>query len=189
MIYIIDTSSTSFLRCVPATRSYSWNAQSDYNCRTGYKQFCLKLAKELIGDYNERNGMSLLHQWYQSKRTTPTHYPIKGRKGRSSYCHNTLHIRYESSIRCNRCDVSLCIEARLRNHASNYITLTSNSVSGWLPRKILAGVAVLALEILWPEIPLNTFLYNKYMGGVDIADQFRSYYQWKLKSRKSTCKF
>ena len=34
------------------------------------------------------------------------------------------------------------------------------------------------------SIPMNTFLYNKYMGGVDMADQFRCYYQWKLKSRK-----
>ena len=33
-------------------------------------------------------------------------------------------------------------------------------------------------------IPMNTFLYNKYMGGVDKSDQFRGYYQWKLKSRK-----
>ncbi len=33
-------------------------------------------------------------------------------------------------------------------------------------------------------IPLNNFPYNKYMGGVDTADQFRSYYQWKLESRK-----
>ena len=46
----------------------------------------------------------------------------------------------------------LKLDYTTRNHASNYITLTSNSVSGWLPRKILAGVAVLALEILWPEI-------------------------------------
>ncbi len=41
---------------------------------------------------------------------------------------------------------------RTVNRVSNYTTLTSNSVSGWLPYKILAGVAVLALKILWPEI-------------------------------------
>ena len=31
---------------------------------------------------------------------------------------------------------------------------------------------------------MNTLLYKKYMGEVDKADQFRGYYQWKLKSRK-----
>ena len=34
------------------------------------------------------------------------------------------------------------------------------------------------------KIPKNTYSYNKYMGGVDRADQMRGYYQWKLKSRK-----
>ena len=33
-------------------------------------------------------------------------------------------------------------------------------------------------------IPRNTYLYNKYMGGVDRADQYRAYYQLKFKSRK-----
>ena len=32
--------------------------------------------------------------------------------------------------------------------------------------------------------PLNITSYNKYMGGVDKADQLRSYYQLRMKSRK-----
>ena len=33
-------------------------------------------------------------------------------------------------------------------------------------------------------IPACISLYNMYMGGVDTADQLRSYYQWRMKSRK-----
>lgn len=33
-------------------------------------------------------------------------------------------------------------------------------------------------------IPKAISSYNKFMGGVDRADQLRSYYQWDLKSRK-----
>ena len=33
-------------------------------------------------------------------------------------------------------------------------------------------------------IPQSTKLYNQYMNGVDRADQLRSYYHYKLKSRK-----
>ena len=34
------------------------------------------------------------------------------------------------------------------------------------------------------QIPTNITLYNQYMGGVDQADQLRSYYQRKVKTRK-----
>ena len=33
-------------------------------------------------------------------------------------------------------------------------------------------------------VPQAISRYNKYMGGVDRADQLHSYYQWDLKSRK-----
>ena len=33
-------------------------------------------------------------------------------------------------------------------------------------------------------IPKSISMYNKYMGGVDHADQLRSYYMWNMKSRK-----
>ena len=32
--------------------------------------------------------------------------------------------------------------------------------------------------------PYNIFQYNKFMGGVDKADQLRSYYKLRMKTRK-----
>ena len=62
------------------------------------------------------------------KRSTPGHYPVKGKKGRCNYCHNTLHTRHESSIRCNRYDVALCIGACSSNSKAvlNFITLSKS---------------------------------------------------------------
>ncbi len=96
-----------------------FGARTDYNSRTGYKQFRLQLSKELIGQYNERKSYTLPSLMIPvRKRSTPAHFPTKGKKARCHYCYNSLNIRHESSIRCTRCDVSLCIEPRQQNSQS-----------------------------------------------------------------------
>ena len=96
-----------------------FGARSDYNSRSGYKDFRLELARCLIGNYNDRKRYALPSPMTPvRKRSTPAHYPVKGKKGRCNYCHNILHTRHESSIRCNRCDVALCIEARSNSSKS-----------------------------------------------------------------------
>ena len=40
-----------------------------------------------------------------------SHFPIKGRKGRCIYCRDVHGVRHESSVRCDECDVALCIDS------------------------------------------------------------------------------
>ncbi len=88
-----------------------FGARSDYKSRTGYKQFQLELANLLIGNYNSRKRY-LLPTIPSRKRSTPKHFPTKGKKGKCHYCCKTLHVRHESSIRCTTCDVPLCLDIR-----------------------------------------------------------------------------
>ena len=92
-----------------------------------YKSYRLKLAETLIGNYNSRKKYSLPYEIYE-KATTATltrkrlvsdksldsrasHFPIKGRKGRCIYCCDFHGVRHESSLRCDECDVALCIDS------------------------------------------------------------------------------
>ena len=67
--------------------------------------------------------------------------------------------------------------------------------SAWLDRKVVTMMATVcdATEVGTrqkdgspKEVSTTTtfILYNKYMGGVDLGDQLRGYYQSRFKSRK-----
>ena len=92
-----------------------------------YKSYWLKLAETLIGNYNSRKKYSLPYEIYEKATTgtptrkrrvsdrsldsRPSHFPIKGRKGRCIYCRDVHGVRHESSVRCDECDVALCIDS------------------------------------------------------------------------------
>ena len=93
--------------------------------RITYKQFRLKLATELIGDYNSRHRYRIpteIHEIVIAKSTTPIkrrrgqsiddgngHYPTKCNKLKCWYCWNVTGVRHESRVKCKACDIPLCV--------------------------------------------------------------------------------
>lgn len=95
-----------------------------------FKSYRVKLAESLIGNYNSRKKYSIpsaIYQKVSQHSITPTkkrrvsdrsfegvstshHFPIKGRKQRCVYCEETYNMRHESSVRCDQCDVALCVD-------------------------------------------------------------------------------
>ena len=92
-----------------------------------YKTFRMRLADELIGDYNSRKRYSLPKAIYDiaTQKATPSkkrkidsvstsegmgHFPVKTNKLKCWYCWNVDNVRHESRIGCKACSVSLCIE-------------------------------------------------------------------------------
>lgn len=95
--------------------------------RQDFKTFQVCLAQRLIGTYNSRQRYALpapIREVALLKCTPPTkrrstgnsdtdstaHFPIKGTKGRHSYCWNVKHRGHESTVRCRKCGTALCVE-------------------------------------------------------------------------------
>jgi hypothetical protein len=92
-----------------------------------YKSYRLYVAEELISEYNSRKRYTIPNEIHEiAKTASPSkkrrveipsspspsqHFPVKGRKQRCAYCQQK-GTRHDSSIRCDECDVSLCVEAR-----------------------------------------------------------------------------
>ena len=103
----------------------NFSGRSDYQSRTGYKQFRLQLAKLLIGNHNDRKRYALPPPMIPArKRSKHQHTPNKREKVKVHYCYNTMGIRHESSIRFNTCNVPLCVKTRKQNTKTCFELLT-----------------------------------------------------------------
>ena len=117
--FLLDVAITNsyilFKNFVPATGE----------ARQSYKQFRLKLAMELIADYNSRQRYGMPKPTYElakAKSTTPTkrkrsecvdegngHYPTRNNKVKCWYCWNVNRERHETRLKCKACDIPLCV--------------------------------------------------------------------------------
>ena len=80
---------------------------------TEYKAYRVELAQSLIGEYHSRKKYSLPSAIQQAAiaptRKRSRHFPVKAeRRARCIYC-LSLRLRHETCIRCDDCDVPLCI--------------------------------------------------------------------------------
>ena len=114
--FLLDVAITNsyilFKNFVPATGE----------ARQSYKQFRLKLAMELIADYNSRQRYGMPKPTYElakAKSMTPTkrkrsdegngHYPTRNNKVKCWYCWNVNRERHETRLKCKACDIPLCV--------------------------------------------------------------------------------
>ena len=94
-----------------------------------YKSFRLQLAQGLIGNYNSRqryalptavrakaisgSGVQRFHARVPAPSQHQLHFPVKGTKGRCSFCWNYRgNRRHDSCVRCRQCGKALCLEDR-----------------------------------------------------------------------------
>ena len=107
-------------------------ASNTTNRQQVLKSFRMRLAEELIGNYNFRQRYSLPQPIHEAaidsvappvkrRRDDPSqalgspagHFPIHGSSTRCAYCWNVKnHRRHESSVHCRRCGKAFCIVAR-----------------------------------------------------------------------------
>ena len=112
-----------------------FQAATDATPRQGFKDFRVRLAEQLIGEYNSRHRYSLPQPIHVAALDTLTpallkrrrlaitsgsddsstlaHFPIKGSSCKCAYCWNVKdHRRHESSVHCRRCRKAFCIVSR-----------------------------------------------------------------------------
>ena len=128
-LFISDTSSGS---CASNTfvllKHYQPTSGSTLRQLT-YKSFRLQLAQGLIGNYNSRqryalptavrakaisgSGVQRFHVRVPAPSQHQLHFPVKGTKGRCSFCGNYRgNRRHDSCVRCRQCGKALCLEDR-----------------------------------------------------------------------------